>query len=87
MNGGGFNFNPHKPELLYIGSQDYNGALTRDAGKTWEFVNLSRFRFGYVYGSYAADDDLLLVSQKGQTAIGRLVRTKNVDSAFSGGAI
>ena len=42
MTGGLFNFNAQNPHILYIGSQDYNGALTVNDGKTWEFINLSR---------------------------------------------
>ena len=42
MTGGLFNFNAQNPNILYFGSQDYNGALTTDSGKTWQFVNLSK---------------------------------------------
>jgi len=59
MLGSTFTFNTTAPDTLYIGSQDYNGALTATGGATWEHVNLSRFRFGYVYGGYAAGPDLL----------------------------
>lgn len=59
MTGSTITMNAREPDLLYVGSQDYNGALTRDAGRSWEFVNLSRFRFGYVYGGYMAGHDLL----------------------------
>ncbi|MER3496931.1 MAG: hypothetical protein C4320_09320, partial [Armatimonadota bacterium] len=32
--GGPLAFNPHVPGLLFIASQDYNGAGTRDGGRT-----------------------------------------------------
>lgn len=67
MTGGLFNFNTQNPNILYVGSQDYNGALTVNSGKTWRFVNLSKDNthakrgddgdpWGWVYGGYAASD-------------------------------
>jgi len=64
MLGGGFNFNARNPDILYFGSQDYNGALTTNGGRTWLFINLSISGsdpdpWGWVYGAYAADANLL----------------------------
>ncbi len=70
MVGGLFNFNAQNPDILYFGSQDYNGGLTLNAGKTWDFINLSRDNhhakrgddgdpWGWVYGGYAASDKIL----------------------------
>jgi len=65
VTGGLINFNAQNPNVLYIGSQDYNGGLTINGGKTWQFVNLSKDNkfskrgddgdpWGWVYGGYAA---------------------------------
>ncbi len=55
MIGGSFQFNVHDPDLLYMPSQDYDGALTSDGGRTWTYVNLSGHAWGgYSYGGYAA---------------------------------
>ena len=67
MTGGLFNFNAQNPDVLYFGSQDYNGAVTTDRGRTWQYVNLSKDNkhssrpggddgdpWGWVYGGYAA---------------------------------
>lgn len=72
MTGGLINFNVQNPAVLYVGSQDYNGALTTDSGKTWRFINLSKDNtrssrpggndgdpWGWVYGGYAASPLLL----------------------------
>ena len=65
MLGGGFNFNVVNPDILYFGSQDYNGALTTNGGLTWTFINLSVSSpndgdpWGWVYGAYAADPNWL----------------------------
>ena len=69
MIGGLFNFAVSNPDILYFGSQDYNGGITRDAGKTWSFVNLTvsyttgavreggndADGWGWVYGGYSPD--------------------------------
>ncbi len=65
MMGGLFNFNVQNPNILYFGSQDYNGALTTNAGHTWEFINLSKDNandgdaWGWVYGGYAASERIM----------------------------
>jgi lysophospholipase L1-like esterase len=72
MTGGLFNFNTQNPNVLYFGSQDYNGALTTNSGKTWTFINLSKDNkhssrpggddgdpWGWVYGGYAASPLIL----------------------------
>ena len=70
MTGGLFNFNAQNPDVLYCGSQDYNGALTTNGGKSWQLINLSKDNrhakrgddgdpWGWVYGGYAASDKIL----------------------------
>ena len=71
MTGGAINFNAQNPHILYVSSQDYNGAFTLDDGKTWTFLNLSKDNkhssrpggddgdaWGWVYGGYAASDKI-----------------------------
>lgn len=53
--GGRFHFNVFNPDLMYVGAQDLNGAITADGGRTWEYVDMSRKgTSGHVYGGYAA---------------------------------
>jgi photosystem II stability/assembly factor-like uncharacterized protein len=40
--GGLFNFNIRNPNLLFVASQDYNGAFTTDNGQTWSYCNARR---------------------------------------------
>ncbi|TWU42641.1 sialidase family protein [Novipirellula artificiosorum] len=60
--GDSFNFNVHHPELLFVGSQDYNGAVSDDGGDTWRYTNVSGQRWGgHSYGAYALSPDVLAV--------------------------
>ncbi|WP_395092335.1 WD40/YVTN/BNR-like repeat-containing protein [Armatimonas sp.] len=38
MLGGYFNFSTHAPDSVFLAFQDYNAAVTRDNGKTWQFI-------------------------------------------------
>ncbi|WP_372947635.1 VPS10 domain-containing protein [Mariniphaga sp.] len=59
--GGTFNFNISDPDLLYIASQDYNGAFTNNGGGTWKYCNASGHGWGgFTYGAYAADKNVLV---------------------------
>ena len=91
MTGGLFNFNVQNPDTLYFGSQDYNGALTIDRGKTWQFVNLSKDNvharrgddgdpWGWVYGGYAASPLILYGGNRAFTE-----ETYNLWITFDGG--
>ena len=60
--GGKWNFNVYNSDIVYLSSQDYNGAVTIDGGKTWKYVDLSAKNTSYngwnsafIYGGYAAD--------------------------------
>jgi hypothetical protein len=69
MVGGGFNFNTQNPTVLYFGFQDYNGAISSNSGKTWQFINLSKHAYdpdhwGWVYGGYARDTKVMLGGNK-----------------------
>ncbi len=80
MTGGLFNFNTQNPNILYFGSQDYNGALTTNSGKTWQFINLSKDNkhssrpggddgdpWGWVYGGYAASNQIMFGGNRAYT--------------------
>ena len=61
--GGKWHFNLYNSDIIYLSSQDYNGAVTLDGGKTWEYVDLSaqsttsdKWNSAFIYGGYAADE-------------------------------
>jgi photosystem II stability/assembly factor-like uncharacterized protein len=93
MVGNTFQFNVHNPDVLYVPSQDYDGAVTADGGSTWRYVNLSGEAWGgFSYGGYAASPDVIYTGSadswggKRQIAItrdGGKTRTRNV-AAFGG---
>ncbi len=59
--GASLNFNIFDPDLLYIGSQDYNGAFTKNGGKSWKYCNASNLGWGgFTYGAYAANENVLV---------------------------
>jgi photosystem II stability/assembly factor-like uncharacterized protein len=62
--GGTFHFSLTDPNVLFFGSQDYNGAVTDDRGHTWRYVNPAGESWGgFTYGGYAANRDLLFVAK------------------------
>jgi hypothetical protein len=64
MTGGSFNFNAGSPSVLYLPSQDYDGAITADGGTTWRRVNTSGEDWGgYSYGGYALSDRTVATGQ------------------------
>lgn len=57
--GGKIHFNVFDSDILFIGAQDLNGALTTDGGKTWQYMDVSgNGGWGHVYGGYAASEDI-----------------------------
>jgi photosystem II stability/assembly factor-like uncharacterized protein len=59
--GGMINFNVFNPDLVYVASQDYNGAFTKDGGKSWNYCNASNLGWGgFTYAAYAASDKVLV---------------------------
>lgn len=63
--GGMMTFNVRNPDLLMIGSQDYNGGVTRDGGATWQYTPVSgQVWGGFTYGGYAVDDQVLLAGDQ-----------------------
>ncbi|MEM7576051.1 MAG: hypothetical protein AAF328_01135 [Planctomycetota bacterium] len=54
-------FNPKNPDLLFLGSQDYSGAITQDGGDTWRYVSVSgKVWGGFTYGAHAVSSDVLI---------------------------
>jgi hypothetical protein len=55
-------YNVYNPDIIYFGSQDYNGCVTTDGGKTWKYVNMSGYNWGgFCYGGYAVDENTYFV--------------------------
>ena len=53
----------YNPDIICIGNQDYDGAYTTDGGESWKSIcmqNGSKYT-GAVYGSYAADENTIIV--------------------------
>lgn len=60
--GGHFNFSKSDPNIIFFGSQDYNAAMTMDAGKTWSYLNPSGQDWGgFCYGGYALTKEVVFV--------------------------
>ncbi len=60
--GGAFHFDPDRPGVVFMGSQDYNGALTTDGGETWSYLNAAGKGWGgFTYGGVAADERTMFV--------------------------
>lgn len=76
--GGTVRFNTFNPDILFAGSQDYNGALTLDGGQTWTYVNPSGHSWGgFTYGGYALDADTLFVGNSGSWGGPRRLRVSH----------
>ena len=60
--GGNIHYNVYNPDIIYFGSQDYDGVITTDGGKTWKYVSMSGYRWGgFCYGGYAVDENTYFV--------------------------
>ncbi|MEM9883698.1 MAG: hypothetical protein AAF800_12360, partial [Planctomycetota bacterium] len=72
--GGTFQFNPHHPDTVFFSSQDYNGALTHDGGRNWDYINVTGYGWGgFTYGGYAVDPDRLFVARSGDWGANRVL--------------
>lgn len=59
---GAAQFNARNPDLLFVSSQDYNGASTLDGGKSWTYQNPSGNGWGgFTYGGYALNPQVMVV--------------------------
>ncbi len=55
---GNIRFNINNSNLIAISSQDYNGAISKDGGKTWTYTDWSGLSWGgYTYGAYCLDEN------------------------------
>ena len=62
LNGGNVHYNVYNPDIIYFGSQDYDGCVTIDGGKTWKYISMSGHRWGgFCYGGYAVDENTYFV--------------------------
>ena len=62
LSGGLVHHNIYNPDIIYYGSQDYNGCVTTDGGKTWKYINMSNAGWGgFCYGGYAVDENTYFV--------------------------
>jgi photosystem II stability/assembly factor-like uncharacterized protein len=60
MLGRSFNFSPTSPDALCLFFQDYNGAVTRDGGRSWAYYDVSGKGWGgYCYGGYTPDGTVI----------------------------
>lgn len=82
--GGFFNFNIFDPNLVYVGSQDYNGAFTKDDGQSWKYCNAANQGWGgFTYGAYAASANVLVTQNSpGWAQDGQLTISKNGGLSF-----
>ncbi|MEM6315670.1 MAG: hypothetical protein AAF743_16405, partial [Planctomycetota bacterium] len=73
--GGQFHFSRNDPDLMFVGSQDYNGAITTDGGRTWTYCNAADEEWGgFTYGGYAVDAQTRWVGEAASWGGGRLLR-------------
>lgn len=61
--GGKWHFNLYNSNIIYLSSQDYNGVVSLDGGKTWKYIDFSersttsdKWNNAFIYGGYAADE-------------------------------
>ncbi len=59
-------FSLYDPDVMYFGSQDFFGALTRDNGENWEMIwkMYGNSVSGFIYGSYATHDGHLVAARR-----------------------
>ena len=62
LSGGNVHYNVYNPDIIYFGSQDYDGCVTTDGGKIWKYISMSGHRWGgFCYGGYAVDENTYFV--------------------------
>jgi len=73
--GGLWAFSVRTPSTVFVGSQDYNGAVTIDSGRTWKYTNVSGNGWGgFTYGGYALDPNVLWVANADSWGGKRILR-------------
>lgn len=59
--GGRLNFNVNNNNLMYFGSQDYNGGFSTDGGYTWKYMAWEGKSWGgFTYGGYVIDENTVV---------------------------
>lgn len=62
--GNSMSFSLSDPNLLFFGSQDYNGAFTANGGAAWNYTPISGEGWGgFCYGGYALNRDVFVVGE------------------------
>ena len=74
--GGMWSFCLQEPNTMMFGSQDYNGAITRDGGGAWRYLNPSGNGWGgFVYAGYAVTPSFLVAGNADSWGGKRILRT------------
>lgn len=80
--GGHWCFSRSNPDLIFFGSQDYNGAFTKDGGKTWAYTNISGNGWGgFCYGGYALNEKVFFVGDAAGWGAPRNLKTSHDEGA------
>jgi hypothetical protein len=59
MLGSAFTFSPTNPDVVMVGTQDYDASLTTNGGLTWTYLNMSGNGWGgYIYGAHASESGI-----------------------------
>lgn len=76
--GGHFNFSQGDPNVIFFGSQDYNGAVSTDGGATWRYLEISGNGWGgFCYGGYAINKKTFFVGNAAGWGAPRILRVSN----------
>ncbi|MDD5349056.1 MAG: hypothetical protein PHQ12_02475 [Chthoniobacteraceae bacterium] len=85
MVGSSFQFNAANPDLVFVPSQDYDGSISSDAGRTWKYIGVSGQHWGgFTYGGYGFSMDRIAAGSRpgwsGKTELrindgGKIVKT------------
>ncbi len=77
--GGKYSINVNNPNLMALGSQDYNGGFTTDGGKSWKYVNWSGESWGgFTYGAYCLTEKICVTTvSQGWNTPGEITYTKD----------
>ncbi len=65
MEGAHIGFNPNNPDLLFVTSQDYNGALSIDGTTSFNYTDVSGYGWGgWTYGAMAISPNLSVTASR-----------------------
>jgi photosystem II stability/assembly factor-like uncharacterized protein len=88
MVGHSFCFNSTSPDLCVIPSQDYDAAVTTDAGKTWALFGVSGEEWGgFTYGAYAFSPTFIAAGSRTSWGGKSELRMRNGDQIIRTGII